>query len=79
MLSFREPRTPEAEFPRIVIGGNSPRCIKTEAAEGHGYYRSLLLPILGSVLPSQPKRSVLPSLGLAAVCNADRILMQGAA
>src|SRR5215217_7645937 len=37
------------------------------------------MPILGSVLPSQPKISALSSLGLAAVCNRGRILMQAAA
>src|SRR5215208_7912134 len=67
------------EFPRIVFAGNSSQCIKTEADEEHDYYRSLLLPILGSVLPSQFESSVLPSLRLAAACNAGRILMQTAA
>jgi hypothetical protein len=37
----------------MTFGGKSPRCIKTEAAEGHDYYRSLPIPIFGSVLPSQ--------------------------
>ena len=39
-------------FLRIVVGGNSPRCIKTAAAEGHDYYRSLPAPVLDGVLPS---------------------------
>jgi hypothetical protein len=79
MLSFREPRTPEAEFPRIVFGGNSPRCIKTDASEGHDYCRSLPMRPLGSVLPSHLKRSALLSLEFAAVCNVSRILMHDAA
>jgi hypothetical protein len=63
----------------MLFGGNSPRCIKTDASEGHGYYRSLLLRVLGSVLPPQPKRSSHLSLELAAVCNVVRILMHDAA
>jgi hypothetical protein len=39
-------------FLRIVVGGNSPCCIKTAAAEGHDYYRSLPAPVVGGVLPS---------------------------
>jgi hypothetical protein len=66
----------EIRFPRIGFGGNSPRCIKTDAAKGHDYYCSLPAPILGSVLPFQPKRLVLQALGLAAACNSGRILMQ---
>ena len=56
----------------MIFGRNSPRCIKTDAAKVRDYYCSLPAPILGSVLPSQPKRSVLQSLGLAAVCKAGR-------
>ena len=70
---------PPSEFPRIEFAGNSSQCIKTEADEEHDYYCSLQPRILGSVLPSQPKKSLLPSLKLAAVCNAGRILMQDAA
>jgi hypothetical protein len=55
---------------------NSPHCINTEAAKGHDYYPSLPALILGSVLSSQPTRLVLSSLGLAAVCNVGRILIQ---
>jgi len=68
-----------AQFPRTLFGDNSSRCIKTDVAEGHDHARSLPMPIPGGVLPSQPKRSVLPSLGLAAVCNGGRILKQDAA
>jgi Mannitol dehydrogenase C-terminal domain len=65
-----------AEFPRTLFDMNSPHCINPEAAKGHDYYPSLPALILGSVLSSQPTRSVLPSLGLAAVCNVGRILIQ---
>jgi hypothetical protein len=37
------------EFPRIEFAGNSSPCIKTEAAEGHDYYRSPSLLIIGHV------------------------------
>ena len=67
------------EFPRMGFAGNSSHCIKTEVAEGHDYDHSLPVPILGSFLPYWPKRSTLPSVRLAAICNAGRILMQNAA
>jgi hypothetical protein len=74
-LGFQESAVPEAGFPRLSIGENSPHCVRTAAPDGHDYYRSLPAPILGSVSLFQYKRSVLPSLGLAAVCSAGRILM----
>src|SRR5215204_1985762 len=40
------------EFPRMRFAGNSSRCIKPAATEGHDYYRSIPAPILGRVLPS---------------------------
>src|SRR5829696_1337889 len=67
------------EFPRIVFAGNSSRCIKTAVFEGHSYYRSLPLPILGHFLASLPKQLILQALELVAVCNASRILMHDAA
>jgi hypothetical protein len=73
------PKLSRGGFPRIEFGGNSPHCIKTEAAKGHNYYPSLPALILSSVLLSQPKRSILMSLELAAVCNVARILMHDAA
>jgi hypothetical protein len=36
----------------MSFGGNSSRCIKRAAVEGHDHYRSLPMPILGSILPS---------------------------
>ena len=44
------------EFPRIEFSGNSSRCIKTAATAVLYYYRSLLVRILGSGLPSNAKR-----------------------
>jgi len=82
-VSFRRLTAPTlfmlAEFPRTLFAGNSSHCIKTEATEGHDYYRSLSVLILASVWASQLKRSILKSLGLAAACNAGRILMQNPA
>ena len=58
------------------FAGNSSRCIKTARSEGHDHYRNIPVPNLGSVLPSQLKRSLLSSLKLVAACNVDRILMR---
>ena len=63
------------EFPRTSFAGNSSRCIKHSGKRRRDYYRSHPAPSLGSVFASQPKRSTLSSLGLAAV-NIGRILMQ---
>jgi hypothetical protein len=41
------------EFPRIEFAGNSSQCIKTAAAEGYDYSRSLPALLLGGVLPFQ--------------------------
>jgi hypothetical protein len=65
-----------SEFPRMSFGGNSPFCIKTGAFEGHGCQVSPTTLTLRGALPSEPVRSVLPSLGLAAARNTGRILMQ---
>ena len=46
-------------FSENVICENQSNCIKTAAPEVHNYYRSLLAHLLGLVLLSQPKRSVL--------------------
>src|SRR5215211_254340 len=62
-----------SEFPRIVFAGNSSHCIKTGVIEGHVHHRCLHILILGGFLPSQPKRSTLPSLEIAAVCVESRI------
>jgi hypothetical protein len=35
----------------MAFAGKSSRCVKLEVEEGDDYYRSLLVPILGSVLP----------------------------
>src|SRR5215217_6970577 len=67
------------EFPRIVFGGNSPHCIKTEADKGHDHYDCSPLPPTDRVLPSQPHILLLYSLGIATVCSAGRIPMQDAA
>src|SRR5215216_512874 len=64
------------EFPRTLFAGNSSGCIKNSGKRRRDYYRSHPAPSLGSVFASQPKRSALSSLGLAAVCNIGRILMQ---
>ncbi len=63
------------QLPRIHFVGNSPLCIQTGAFEGYGYCHSLSTPCLRATLPSEPARSVLLSLELAATCNTDRILM----
>jgi len=59
--------------------GNSPLCIKTGALEGYGYCYSLSTPCLRATLPSEPARSLLPSLGLDITRNAGRILMHDVA
>jgi hypothetical protein len=68
-----------SEFPRISFVGNSYSCIETGMFEGYGYCRSLPTLTLKVVLFSESARSVLTSLGLAAACNADRILIHDAA
>jgi hypothetical protein len=68
-----------SEFPRIEFAGNSSRCIKLAVEEGQDLYFSLPVPIFRNVLPFQPKRSALPSLGIATGCSAGRILMHAAA
>jgi hypothetical protein len=67
------------EFPGISFVGNSYSCIETGMFEGYGYCRSLPTLTLKVVLFSESARSVLTSLGLAAACNADRILIHDAA
>ena len=55
---------PEAQLAQIYFAGNSPRCTKTDAAEGHDSYRSLLLPNLGSVCPPSLRDRHVCHLGL---------------
>src|SRR3954447_22697099 len=79
MARFRFVSIPSgAQFPRINFVGNSSSCINMGAFEGLCCQVSLLTLSLGGVLPSEPVRSVLPSLRLAVACNAGRITMQGA-
>jgi len=66
-------------FPRIEFAGNSFRCIKLEVEQVQDYYCGLPVPIFRNVLPFQPTTSALPLLGLAATCNAGRILIQDTA
>ena len=49
------PRTRVLEFPRMIFGGNSPHCKKTEADEGHDHYDSSPLPTTDRVLLFQPQ------------------------
>jgi len=55
MVGLSDTRPGLCEFPRIVVGGNSPHCIKTEADEGHDHYDSSPLPTTDRVLPFQPQ------------------------